>query len=468
MSASELWRLSAAELQRRYRAGDLTPLEVAHDCIARLEAVNPRINAVVARRDADFLREAVASTERFAQGRPVSMLDGVPMTVKDSLYTTDQFTTWGCPALLRHRSEHDELSVGRARVAGALILGKTNVPEFALEGYTGNPVFGVTRNPWDIALTPGGSTGGGVAALAAGIAPLAIGQDGGGSIRRPASHTGVVGLKPSLSAVPREHVLPSLLLDFEVIGPLARTVGDVRMLFNVMRGPAAVDRSSLAAAHANSESAQAASLRILYVERFGTAPLDPQIAASVGQAVRRLAELGHRVRSGPLPLDLEFYAEAWPQIGQIGLAQLFERRPLWAAHASPKYLEMAEKGGQMPAARLWQILEQVKQLRRDSVALFEGIDLIVMPAAAALPWKAEDAYPTHIDGQEVGPRGHAIYTGWVNAAGLPALALPCTPSREGLPIGMQLVGPYGSDDMLLAIGAAYEAAHPWADRWPDL
>ncbi|MES2633278.1 MAG: amidase [Pseudomonadota bacterium] len=467
MNAGELWRLSAAELQRRYSAGDLTPLAVAQDCIARLDAVNPRINAVVARRDADFLREAAAATARFAQRRALSPLDGIPITVKDSLYTMDQETTWGCPALRRHRSDHDELSVARARAAGALILGKTNVPEFALEGYTSNPVFGTTRNPWDTQLTPGGSTGGGVAGLAAGIAPLAIGQDGGGSIRRPASHTGVVGLKPSLSAVPREHVLPSLLLDFEVIGPLARTVADVRMLFDVMRGPAAVDRSSLAAAHANPRTA-ATSLRILYVERLGDAPLDPQIAASVGQAVRRLAELGHRVRTGPLPVDLDFYAEAWPQIGQIGLAQLFDRQPTWAAQASSKYLEMAEKGRRLPAARLWQIIEQVRQLRRGSVALFEGTDLIVMPSAAALPWKAEESHPTHIDGHEVGPRGHAVYTGWVNAAGLPALALPCTPSREGLPIGMQLVGPYGADDMLLNIGAAYEAAHPWADRWPAI
>lgn len=462
------WQLAATELQRRYRDGSLTPLAVAQACLARLEAVNPRLNAVVARRDDDFLREAAAATARHAQGRPLSAVDGIPLTVKDSLYTADLPTTWGCRALRTHATGHDELAVARARAGGALIIGKTNVPEFALEGYTANPVFGVTRNPWDLALTPGGSTGGGVAALAAGIAPLAIGQDGGGSIRRPASHAGVVGLKPSLSAVPREHVLPSLLLDFEVIGPLARTVADARLLFEVMRGPAAVDRSSLAAEQARTIQRRAAPLRILYVERFGSAPLDPQVAASVGQAVQRLAALGHEVRQGPLPLDLDFYAEAWPQIGQAGLAQMFERHPDWAAQASPKYLEMAERGRALPAARLWQVLEQVKKLRRDSVALFANVDVIVLPSAAALPWKAEDAYPTHIAGQEVGPRGHAVYTGWVNAAGLPGLALPCEPSREGLPIGMQLVGPYGADDLLLDLGAAYEAAHPWAHRRPPL
>jgi aspartyl-tRNA(Asn)/glutamyl-tRNA(Gln) amidotransferase subunit A len=129
---------------------------------------------------------------------------------------------------------------------------------------------------------------------------------------------------------------------------------------------------------------------------------------------------------------------------------------------------MADSGRRVPATRLWQIVEHVAQLRRDSAALFERIDAIVTPAAAALPWAAHEAYPRFIDGQEVGPRGHAVYTGWVNAAGLPGLALPTTPSREGLPIGLQIVGPYGSDDTLLDVGSAYEAAVPWAQRWPTL
>lgn len=468
MREDNLWQLSACELQRRYREGSLTPLAVVQSVLARIDAVNPRLHAVVARRDDAVLAEARAATQRHAQQRPLSALDGIPLTVKDSLFTAALPTTCGTAALRNHRTEHDELAAGRALAGGALLIGKTNVPEFANDGYTANPLFGVTGNPWDPALTPGGSSGGAVAAVAAGIGPLAIAQDGGGSIRRPASHTGLVGLKPSLSAWPRHHTLPGLLLDFDCIGPVARTVADVRLLFDAVRGPSAVDRSSLAAAWAAAQPRPPGPLRVLYVEHLNANPLDLQIAASCRRAVQQLEVLGHRVESGALPLDVGFVMQAWPEIGQVGLAAMFEQHPDWETQASPRYREGAEAGRRVSGARVWQIMAHVTRLRRECAALFERVDVIAMPAAAALPWPAHEPYPTRIDGQEVGPRGHAAYTGWVNAAGLPGLALPAQPSREGLPIGLQLIGPYGHDDLLLDLGAAYEALEPWAHRWPAL
>jgi aspartyl-tRNA(Asn)/glutamyl-tRNA(Gln) amidotransferase subunit A len=463
-----LWRLPAGELQRRYRERSLTPLAVTQSVLARLDEVNSRLHAVVARRDDAVLAEAAASTRRFELGQPLSVLDGVPLTVKDSLYLADLPTTCGTAALREYRPGHDELAAARARAGGALILGKTNVPEFANDGYTANPLFGVTGNPWNPALTPGGSSGGAVAAVAAGIAPLAIAQDGGGSIRRPATPTGRVGLKPSLSAWPREHTLPGLLFDFDVIGPVARTVADARLLFDALRGPSPADRSSLACAWAAARPRPSGPLRVLYVERLYGNPLDRQIADSCMQAVRRLADLGHHVEQAELPLDISLLIEAWPQIGQVGLAAMFAAHPDWEAQASARYREGAALGRQVPGPRVWQILERVRRLRAESAALFERVDVIVTPAAAALPWPAAEAYPPVIDGHEVGPRGHAVYTGWVNAAGLPGLALPAAPSAEGLPIGIQLIGAYGSDAMLLDLGAAYEVAAPWAERWPEL
>ncbi|WP_396431342.1 amidase [Limnohabitans sp.] len=470
MSLDLLWQWSATELSEAYRSGSTDPVQAAQACLQRMDAVNPGLNAVILRRDEQVLHEARESAQRWRLGQPLSVLDGIPITVKDSLFMAGYPTTWGCLGLAGQTNVRDELAVARARAGGALVLGKTNVSEFALEGYTDNPVFGPTGNPWAPALTPGGSSGGAVSAVASGMGPLAIGQDGGGSIRRPACHAGVVGLKPSLSAWPREHTLPSLLLDFEVIGPIGRTVSDVQMMFRALRGPADVDRSSMAAAWAAQRCGEQAGkpMKVLYVERLGAAPLDPEVAASVRQAVTQLQRLGHNVQEAELPLDLAFFNQAWPQIGQIGLAHLFERHPELQAQASDKFKVLAEMGRAVPAQRLWEILEQVRALRQQSARLFSEWDLVVMPSAAALPWPATQPYPSHIDGQEVGPRGHAIYTGWVNAAGLPALALPTGFSASGCPIGMQIVAGYGGDEQLLQLGLAYEQAAPWAQHWPNL
>lgn len=462
-----LWRLGAVDLHQAYRAGRLTPLQVATAVLDHVDRTDPALNTLVHLRRAGFLADARASTARFAQGHPLGDLDGIPLSVKDNLLTADMPTTWGCVALRDHHDPRDEVAVARVRAAGALLIGKTNVPEFTLEGYTSNGLHGTTRNPWDPARTPGGSSGGAVAGLAAGLFALALGTDGGGSIRRPASHCGVVGLKPSIGAIPREAALPSLLLDFEVVGPMARTVADLRLLFNVLRGPSVGDPRSLAAAQAaGGQAALATGLRILYVPTLGDAPVDPQIAASVARAATRLAALGHRVEQGPLPLDLDFMNGAWPQVGQIGLAALFAAHPSWRAGASPKYRDMAALGESLPAARLWAIVEGVEALRRQCSVLFTRYDLVVTPAAAALPWPADAAFPPEIGGRAVGPRGHAVFTGWVNAAGHPAIALPCDPSAEGLPIGLQIVGAYGAEDRLLDVAARYEQAYPWGDRWP--
>ena len=463
MGVAESWRRSAVELSAAYRRRELSPSEVLESHLERIEAANPQVNAFVALRREQARQEALASDERFRIGAPLSSLDGVPIAVKDNITTADLPTTWGTPAGRNRIFGQDELAVASACRAGAIVLGKTNVPEFTLEGYTSNPVFGTTRNPWDLRLTPGGSSGGSVAAVAAGMVPLSLVTDGGGSTRRPASHTGLVGYKPSIGAIARDAGLPPLLLDFEVIGTIGRNLADVRLLFDTVRGPHRADRRSDAA---SVRKPLPSHLRVLYVPAIDGAPVDPQVAASCRDAADRLANLGHDVRHGALPLDLDLFTEGWARIGQIGLAWLFEHHPAWRDGASEKYLEMAELGARLPAAALWQILEKVEHLRRQASGMFAQVDLVAMPCAAALPWAADAPYPTSIAGLRVGPRGHAVFTGWVNAAGLPGLALPCVPSAEGLPKGIQLISVYGTDEALLDAAVAIEAAVSPAWRWP--
>jgi len=202
-SEPELWQLSAAELASAYRDGLTTPEAALQATLARVEDINPRVNAIVTL-DLDGARlAAAASTRRWCDGKPLSVLDGVPITVKDNILVRGLRATWGSKLFADFVPDADEQPIAQLRNAGVVILGKTNVPEFTLHGYTDNLQFGATSNPWDLSLTPGGSSGGAVAAVATGMGPIAIGTDGGGSIRRPAAHTGLVGFKPSRDTVPR-------------------------------------------------------------------------------------------------------------------------------------------------------------------------------------------------------------------------------------------------------------------------
>ena len=453
VSAPELWRLGVADLAAAYRSGDVDPealLDVLLDRIARRD---PALNTMVAI-DAEGARAAARdSAARWRAGAPRSPVDGVPMTVKDNLLMAGLPATWGSRAYADYRPAADEAPVARLRAAGAVLLGKTNVPELTLEGYTSNLLFGTTRNPWDPALTPGGSSGGAAAGVAAGFVPAAIGTDGGGSIRRPACHTGLVGFKPSLGRVPRAGGFPETLHDFEVIGTLTRSVADAALLDAVLSGDTAPSRPSRPS-------------RILFVPRFGDAPLDPEVAAACEAAAATLAAAGHAVETGPVFFDRAAADEIWRVVGRAGVARvarLTGGRLL--AEGGPTIRAMAEEGAALSGADYADAMAALFAFRCAAARVFDRHDLVFLPSAAALPWRAEEAYPATIDGQAVGPRGHAIYTGWVNAAGLPAIALPLGLSRAGLPIGGQFAAAAGRDADLLAFAATLAPRLP-APSWP--
>jgi aspartyl-tRNA(Asn)/glutamyl-tRNA(Gln) amidotransferase subunit A len=425
--------------------------------LTRIDAVNPKLNAIVTF-DIDGARAAAdASTARWRDGSTRGAFDGVPLTVKDNIPVRGMRATWGSRIYADWVPEKDELPVAKLREGGAVIVGKTNCPEFTLQGYTDNLVFGVTRNPWDLALTPGGSSGGAVAAVAAGLGPVAVGTDGGGSIRRPAAHTGLVGFKPSRDAVARSDGFPVILLDCEVIGPIARTVADTRALFHALAGLDAAP------------SPAPRPLRIRYVRQFGGSPVDAEIAASVDRAAKHLAELGHSVEEGEAPFDIDALNRAWPVISQVGLAWLLKDYADRLNEISPPMQDMARAGAALSATAYYAAVDVITQLRQTLHAFFARIDLIMTPSIAALSWPAAEPFPPTIAGQSVGPRGHAVFTAFANMAACPAISLPCGLSRSGLPIGFQLVGAIGQDETILAAAAQYEARHAGSRvRFPSL
>ena len=452
--ATDLSRSSASELADGYARGRFSPVDATEAALARIAQVNGALNAIITLDAAGALAAARASETRWRHGNARGPLDGVPLTVKDNLNVRGLRTTWGSRLYADFVPRIDEVPVARARDAGMVILGKTNVPEFTLSGYTDNLLFGPTRNPWDLRLTPGGSSGGAVACVAAGIAPLALGTDGGGSIRRPVSHTGLVGLKPSRGKVPRGDGLPQILLDFEVVGPIARTTRDLVLMMQTIAGSWA--------------PAPAKRCRILYVPRFGDNPVDAQIAADVAHAARVFATLGHAVSEAPVPFDADAFNAVWPVIGQTGLAALVGPMRDWRERVAPVFVEMADAGSKLHATELFDALAEIARMRERLSAVFDDYDVLLTPAAAALPWPAEVAYPTTIDGKEVGPRGHAVYAAFANASGCPAIAVPCTLRADGLPVGFQLVAAPGQDERLCVLASEYEDAEPWSHRWPPL
>jgi aspartyl-tRNA(Asn)/glutamyl-tRNA(Gln) amidotransferase subunit A len=464
--STELWQKSASELTPGYARGKWSPVEVLNAIFERVEKVNPLVNAIVTL-DIDGARAAAKASEaRWNHGAAIGPFDGVPISVKDNIPVRGLRTTWGSRLYTDFIPTADELPIMRLRHGGAVVLGKTNCPEFTLQGYTDNLLFGPTRNPWNPSLTPGGSSGGAVAAVCAGLGPIAIGTDGGGSIRRPASHTGLVGLKPSRGRVPRCDGFPAILPDFETIGVIARTVADLVLGMRVISDYDERDLASEAFAGVPFAVDSAAGCKILYVPRFGESPVDREIAASVAASARVFAELGHSVDQDEVPFALDPLNQAWPVISQVGLAWLLQLHGDWHGKLTSAIEEMAINGMARLGAEYFSALEAVKELQRSLAAFFRRYDLIMTPTAAALPWPAAEPFPTMIAGEKVGPRGHAVFTGFANMAGCPGISIPGGPSAAGLPIGFQLVAAPGRDGLLCALAAQYESVCPWAERFP--
>ncbi len=446
IASPPLWDLTGLQLADRYRSGQVRPSDAVTAIQHRIGALNPMINAIIAKDDEALEQAARASDARWQAGEPLSPLDGVPITIKDNIHVAGLPARWGSRAHEHDRPDTDEPAVRRLRAAGLLVLGKTNVPEFTLQGYTDNALFGPTFNPLAPGRTPGGSTGGGAAAVAAGFGPIAIGTDGGGSVRRPAAHCGLWGFKPSIGTIARAGGFPAILHDFEVIGPIARDAADLAAVLAILAGPDDTDPRTRGA---YGPAAPLPALpRILAFDTIGDAPVDRSVAIAFARFIRDLEALGWPVTRAAEPFDAARAGAAWQTVAQAGLAWHVGRHRA-GREIGENARKTVEAGMALSSADYLEALAGAQQLRTEARDLFQHADLLMSPTIAALAWDARQPYPETIDGQPVGPRGHAIFTAWANVAGLPALNVPLARTEGGGGIGVQVIAAPGRDRALI-------------------
>lgn len=457
LSCSSLWQCSAAELTEAFASGEATPEQALEDVLRRLDEVNGSLNAVVTI-DLDGARAAArVSAKRWRRGQPIGPLDGVPVSVKDNLFVGGLRATWGSRLFTDHVAAQDDLPVAALRAAGMVIFGKTNTPEFALSGHTDNRLFGSTGNPWDPSRSAGGSSGGAVAAVAGGIGPLALATDAGGSIRRPSGLAGVVGLKPGLGRIARRYGFPPLAHDLQVIGPVARCVADLRAMFAAMANDAA-------------RPVTAGRLRIATFQEFPdaktAAPLDPAVAAAINSALDVLRSLGHQVDTVAPFWDPDEAGAIFAGLTAAGVARVVGGIPDWRERATPVITALAEAGQGAGAADYVVLLDRLAAFRWRVQDRFCGWNVLATPVSATIGWPRDQTGLVTIGGLPAHPRAAAAFSTAVNAAGLPALSIPAPVQQGAMPVGLHLVGPAGSDEMLLDLAAAYEAIAPWRQLAP--
>lgn len=455
--------LTAQQLLGLYASGALSPVEVARAVLARIAALDSSLNAFCLVDEAAALQSAQLSEQRWLNYQrnhtPVGALEGVPVSIKDLVLTKGWPTLRGSAAIDTQQVwEVDAPVTQRLREAGAVLLGKTNTPEFGCKGVTNSPRNGITRNPWNVNRTAGGSSGGAAAAVAAGMGPCAIGTDGAGSVRIPAAFCGNVGFKPSFGRVPAYPLSP--FGSVAHLGPHTMSVVDAALMMNVMALPDARDWTSLpyepidylANLHEGIKG-----LRIAYSPSLGYAQVDTEVAAAVRKAVEMLADMGAHVEECDLgfsdPLDIItglWFAGAW----QIWSTLTEQQQAL----TDPDFRAQAELGSRLSTTDIHQLNQRRGQLGSHMRQFMQGYDLIATPTVAVPAFEAKPAGYEVMNAETM--LGWTPFTYPFNLTQQPAITVPCGLTKDGLPIGLQLVGPMFSDALVLRAARAFEERHP--------
>lgn len=475
MSGEDLCFLNGAEAARRIAAGDLSPVALVDAILTRIEAMQPPLNpftVVCAEEARAHAREAERAV---ARGGPLGPLHGVPYTVKDMIAVAGMRITFGSAMFEHNVPAADTVVVERLRKSGAILLGITNMAECGHKGTNSNPLWGLTRNPWNPETTPGGSSGGAAAALATGCGALALGTDRAGSVRIPAGATGVCGLKPTTGVFPCPET-PDLFDTTTVIGPMARAIEDIAALMSVCGGPDARDPWSHGAVRRDYRAdarprGDMTGIRIAWAPTIGNAALERETRRVCERAVDAFRGLGAEVT--PVEIDLSEAVEIlFAIVGALASAAYADKLDEFGDRIDRSLRMGIEQGGKLSAADLEKALFGRARLFRKVEAVLAEHDLLVTPSLTR-PAIAADHFafdPVEIDGRLYdSPRYDWYpYTHPFNHTGHPALALPAGWTAEDMPVGLQIVGPWHGEDRLIRAGAELEAARPWSDRRPPL
>jgi Asp-tRNA(Asn)/Glu-tRNA(Gln) amidotransferase A subunit family amidase len=467
----ELTFLSATKMAERIRHRKMSPVELVGAHLEQIERLNPRLNAIISLDRVRAQAEARAAEAAVMRGDSVGPLHGVPVTIKSSIDVAGLRAECGSKLRAGYVATRDAPLVGRLRRAGAIILGTTNVPEMLMAYETDNLLYGRTNNPWALDRTPGGSSGGEAAAIAAGCSAGGVGSDGGGSIRVPAHFSGICGLKPTPGRIPASGHFPASVGPFAhlgVVGPMARTVGDLEILFRVMAGPDIGDTSAAPVAFRRLSEEEARRIRIGYFEDDGRTPVTPETRAAVRQAAETLQQQGFAVTSFR-PEDLEQARQAWWVLFGLAGGMLFQ--PMVAgreAELGPILRELigvVRAEPPLTAERLLNTLIERDVLREQLLRQMNEFPVLLCPVAAGpafrhreIGWSTDGHLALHLDTMS--------YSQWFNLLGNPAATVPMGRSPEGLPIGVQVVGRPWEEQNVLAIAARIERGRSGWQRPP--
>jgi amidase len=471
VNSADLCFLPAEKLAAAIRKKDISPREVVDAVLGRIEKINPQVNAyctVVP----EMAREAARlAEEKVMRGEALGPLHGVPFSVKDLNLTKGVRTTFGSKVFEHFVPQEDALIVERMKIAGAILMGKTNTPEFGAGANTYNEVFGATRNPWKPTHTCGGSSGGAAVALACGLGPLATGSDLGGSLRIPAAFCGVVGFRTTPGLIP---IYPSLLAydNLGVEGPMARTVGDAALMLSVVAGEdhrAPISFPSDPRAFLSAvASPDIRGLKVAWSPDLKIIPVDREVREVAGRAAGRFRELGCAVEEAEP--DMQGVREIIYVTRSLRmLANHADKLAKWREKMNPNLVWNIEQGFTLTPQRIAEAEKERTNLYRRVREFFTRFDLLLTPTVAVPPFPVEMSYPEEINGKRL-----ENYTDWflltyaLTITGYPAISIPCGFTAEGFPVGLQIVGKKLAETTVLKAAAAFEALSPWREIRPAI